>query len=155
MDFVAPAAALLGVLLGHWIQARNTRQQWGLERYEQRIQQAATDLARLRVFVEEFSPDNQVLFAPSGEPVEFHKRIEQWRPIRPHITRIALLEESVAQQVSDLVGSVLKMIDSTGEGITAVHQNRAVDVADARDAKARALELIEEIMGRLQQASFR
>lgn len=150
------ALALIGSVAVQIIRSSAEERQWERERDERRLQQAATDLARLRVFVEEFHPDGMVLFLNPEDPFgEGNRRIEQWRPIRPDVTRIGIVHPELADDVGELVEKVIRMINTTGESIRRIQGNQDLRrIADdplkhANEAKTEALDLIESVSARL------
>jgi len=142
------ALAILGSVAAQVLQSRAARRQWELERGERQLDRAASDLAHLRVFVEEYNPSLMIGFVDPENPFREHSdRTGQWRAIRPGVTRIGLMEPAVSNDIRELVARVLDMIELTGDGIALVVQgNRPTTPPDeAWSNQNMALRLIGEI----------
>lgn len=145
------ALTLVGTTVAQMLQSSNNRQQWILERDEHRLQQAATDLGRVRTFLEEYSPDKMLLFFdPKRTVADQNARIEQWREIRPALARLPMIDRSLVADVNQLVKDALTMIDGTGESMMALVRNQgAIDPIAARTARLNALALVDRLADRL------
>jgi hypothetical protein len=139
------------------LQSGAAKEQWELERDERRLDRAATDLARVKVFVEEYSPDNMVLHFNPKDPFTLgNERVDQWRAIRPDITWIGLVYHDLAEDVDALVEEVLNMSSLTGESIRGVARQMQTTtqiqgdaLTQANEAKERARSLMVSISARL------
>jgi hypothetical protein len=148
---IGSALALAGSVVADSLRARREGRQWRRERDERRLDRAALDLARLRYFVQNWSPNYLVTsFDPEDPYAEGRRRMQEWDELAIEVFRIGVVHPELAVDVDSLLEKMVEMIDLTKESIRRVAGNIADPPVDkASNARVEALNMLVALSRRL------